>query len=42
MAVKLQIDHLTKRYSLQREARQVLALNDITLGVEDEIGRAHV
>ncbi|MFM2125511.1 MAG: hypothetical protein RL328_1962 [Acidobacteriota bacterium] len=35
MAVKLQIDHLTKRYSLQREARQVLALNDITLGVED-------
>jgi NitT/TauT family transport system ATP-binding protein len=35
VAVKLQIDHLTKRYSLQREARQVLALNDITLGVED-------
>ncbi len=35
MAVKLQIDHLTKRYSLQREAKQVLALNDITLGVND-------
>lgn len=35
MAVKLQIDHLTKRYSLQREAKQVLALNDITLGVNE-------
>lgn len=35
MAVKLQIEHLTKRYALQREARQVVALNDITLGVED-------
>ena len=35
MAVKLQIDHLTKRYSLQREAKQVLALNDISFGVND-------
>jgi NitT/TauT family transport system ATP-binding protein len=35
VAVKLQIDHLTKRYSLQREAKQVLALNDISFDVND-------
>ena len=35
MAVKLQIEHLNKRYSLQREAKQVLALSDITFGVND-------
>lgn len=35
MTVKLQIDHLTKRYWLERESTQVLALNDITIDVKD-------
>jgi ABC-type nitrate/sulfonate/bicarbonate transport system ATPase subunit len=32
---KLQIDHLTKRYFVEREQRQVLALSDISLSVAD-------
>jgi NitT/TauT family transport system ATP-binding protein len=35
VAVKLQIDHLTKRYWLQRESSQVVALNDISVEVND-------
>jgi NitT/TauT family transport system ATP-binding protein len=39
VAAKLQIEHVTKRYQMARrtgsEARDVLALDDITLGVED-------
>jgi NitT/TauT family transport system ATP-binding protein len=33
--VKLQIDHLTKRYWLEREDRDVLALSDVSFSVED-------
>jgi NitT/TauT family transport system ATP-binding protein len=32
---KLQIEHLTKRYWLERNSSHVLALNDITVSVED-------
>jgi len=32
---KLQIDHLTKRYYVEREQRQVLALSDVSLSVAD-------
>ncbi len=35
MAEKLQIEHLTKRYRLERESREVVALEDISLGVRD-------
>ena len=35
MAVKLQIEHLSKRYWLDREGTQILALNDVSLGVND-------
>src|ERR1041385_5458713 len=33
--VKLEISHLTKRYWLQRDQRQLVALADISLSVED-------
>src|SRR5881227_1964099 len=33
--MKLQIDHLTKRYWLEREDREVLALSDVTFSVAD-------
>jgi NitT/TauT family transport system ATP-binding protein len=33
--VKLQIDHLTKHYWLEREDRDVLALSDVSFSVED-------
>src|ERR1700756_3121207 len=33
--VKLQIDHLTKNYWLEREDREVLALSDVSFSVED-------
>src|SRR5437660_10082405 len=33
--VKLQIDHLTKHYWLERENRDVLALSDVTFSVAD-------
>jgi NitT/TauT family transport system ATP-binding protein len=33
--IKLQIDHLTKRYWLERENRDVLALADVSFSVED-------
>src|SRR5438105_2061991 len=33
--VKLQIDHLTKHYWLEREDRDVLALSDVTFSVAD-------
>src|SRR5689334_10194227 len=33
--VKLQIDHLTKHYWLEREDREVLALSDVSFAVED-------
>jgi NitT/TauT family transport system ATP-binding protein len=33
--VKLQIDHLTKHYWLEREDRNVLALSDVSFSVED-------
>src|SRR5262245_41760982 len=33
--VKLQIDHLTKRYWLEREDRNVLALSDVSFSVVD-------
>jgi len=33
--VKLQIDHLTKHYWLEREDRSVLALDDVSFSVED-------
>jgi NitT/TauT family transport system ATP-binding protein len=32
---KLQIDHLTKRYYVERDGRQVLALSDVSLSVAD-------
>src|SRR5262245_45965242 len=32
---KLQIDHLSKHYWLDREGRDVLALDDVSLGVDD-------
>lgn len=35
MAAKLQIEHLTKRYWLERESTQVLALNDVSLAVNE-------
>jgi NitT/TauT family transport system ATP-binding protein len=35
VAVKLQIEHLTKRYWRERAASQVLALEDVTLAVND-------
>ncbi len=35
MAVKLQIDHLTKRYWMERESSEVLALNDVSIDVND-------
>jgi NitT/TauT family transport system ATP-binding protein len=33
--MKLQIDHLTKRYYVEREQRQVLALTDVSISVAD-------
>jgi NitT/TauT family transport system ATP-binding protein len=33
--VKLQIDHLTKHYWLEREDREVLALSDVSFSVDD-------
>jgi len=33
--IKLQIDHLTKHYWLEREDREVLALSDVSFSVED-------
>jgi len=33
--VKLEIDHVSKEYWLEREAREVLALSDVTLSVAD-------
>src|ERR671937_2379933 len=33
--MKLQIEHLTKRYWLEREDREVLALSDVSFSVED-------
>src|SRR5690349_2082355 len=33
--VKLQIDHLTKHYWLEREDRNVLALSDVSFSVDD-------
>src|SRR5216117_1679921 len=33
--MKLQIEHLTKRYYVEREQRQVLALSDVSLSVAD-------
>src|SRR5438094_985251 len=33
--IKLQIDHLTKHYWLEREDRNVLALSDVSFSVED-------
>src|ERR1700739_812641 len=33
--IKLQIDHLTKHYWLERDDREVLALSDVSLSVED-------
>jgi NitT/TauT family transport system ATP-binding protein len=33
--MKLQIDHLTKHYWLEREDREVLALSDVSFSVED-------
>ena len=35
MAVKLQIEHLTKRYRLERESSQAIALQDVSLAVND-------
>jgi len=35
MAVKLQIEHLTKRYRLERESSQAMALQDVSLAVND-------
>src|SRR6187399_1471692 len=32
---KLEIDHLTKRYYVERDGRQVLALADVSLSVAD-------
>ena len=32
---KLEIDHLTKQYYVERDGRQVLALSDVSLGVDD-------
>src|SRR5262245_56588148 len=32
---KLQIDHLSKRYWLDREGRDVLALDDVSINIED-------
>jgi NitT/TauT family transport system ATP-binding protein len=32
---KLEIDHLTKRYYVERDGRQVLALSDVSLSVKD-------
>ena len=33
--VKLSIEHLSKRYWFEREDREVLAVNDVSLAVED-------
>ena len=33
--MKLQIEHLTKRYWLERDEREVLALSDVSLSVND-------
>src|SRR5204862_670215 len=33
--VKLQIDHLTKHYLLEREDRDVLAVSDVSFSVDD-------
>ena len=35
MGIKLQIEHLTKRYRLERESSQALALQDVSLAVND-------
>src|SRR5918993_2505922 len=32
---KLEIDHLTKRYYVERDGRQVLALSDVSLSIAD-------
>ena len=32
---KLEIDHLTKRYYVERDGRQVLALSDVSLSVAE-------
>jgi len=33
--IKLQIDHLTKHYWVEREDRNVLALSDVSFSVDD-------
>jgi NitT/TauT family transport system ATP-binding protein len=33
--VKLEIEHLSKRYRMEREGREVVALSDVSLSVED-------
>jgi ABC-type nitrate/sulfonate/bicarbonate transport system ATPase subunit len=35
VGIKLQIEHLTKRYRLERESSQALALQDVSLAVND-------
>src|SRR5256886_1293700 len=35
VAIKLQIEHLTKRYRLERQASEALALEDVSLAVND-------
>ena len=35
MGVKLHIEHLTKRYRLERESSQAMALQDVSLAVND-------
>ena len=35
MSIKLQIEHLTKRYRLERESSQAMALQDVSLAVND-------
>ena len=35
MGIKLQIEHLTKRYRLERESSQAMALQDVSLAVKD-------
>jgi NitT/TauT family transport system ATP-binding protein len=35
VSIKLQIEHLTKRYRLERESSQALALHDVSLAVND-------
>ena len=35
MSIKLQVEHLTKRYRLERESTQAMALQDVSLAVKD-------